>query len=268
MVDPFASASLKVTRAKKHFSKLERRAALSVKKQTYELFSEPDPNKAGFVVVKMRLRKKLPDSMSELTTTVAKNLRESLDHALYAIAVAAGRINVRSAQFPFSRDSTTFENNLKGRCADVPPELWPLLRSYKPYHGGNDLLVGLNEICNADKHAVTVLVGTSQFAAGVNLRATGFMSTPYPRPVWDCEKNEMELFTIHSTGTQQLDANFHFASYMAFGKIGLASGGPVVPNLKKMIEMVEIILGEIKTEARKHGFIGGQIDLRTGNHET
>jgi hypothetical protein len=257
MSTPFSSSKILLNRAKKDFEKLKGRTSVAIKKQTYDVFLEPEPDKPEFAKCKMRLESSLPDEISELTGHIVNSLRFALDMALNDVAEATGCKKPRSARnayFPFSKDETTFEANLKGRCADVPEEMWPLLRGYRPYKGGEDLLLALNELCNANKHALVLPVGQSTFAAGVEMSGTGFMSTPYPRPVWDYAKNEMELFTIHKTATAQFNSNFEFAIEIVFGEVGGAAKMPVLPNLKRFIEVVGIILGEIETEAIRLGF--------------
>jgi hypothetical protein len=256
--DPFNSSRLLLARAKKDFAKLKRSAVRAVKRQSYEIFTEPDPDKAEQIKYKMRLTRELPDSISELTGHVLNNLRFALDHALSSVAVAAGCKKPRAkrnAYFPFSKDATTFESNLAGRCADVPKEMWPLLCGYQPYKGGEDFLVGLNEACNANKHDLVTPVGSVTVATGVSIAGFGFMSMPYPRPVWDRVKQEMELFTIHQTHTQKFNGNFHFGVEICFGDVGSLDGFPILPNLDKLIWVVGTILGEIEAEARRLGII-------------
>ncbi len=256
MSTPLSSARTLVKRAKKDLAKLDRRTTQAIKRQKYEIFSEPDPNKPELVQYKMRLKRELPDAVSDLTGHVVNNLRSALDHALYGIARISGcKKTVPRAYFPFSKDSTTFENNLAGSCADVPKGLWPLLRHYKPYLGGEDFLFALNQMCGSNKHALIIPVVTATMSAAVDMAAIGFCSAPYPYPVWDKAKNEMWLFTVHRSATNQFKCNLGFHINIAFGEVGLLHNCPVFSNLEKFIWMVEIILDEIESESRRLGFI-------------
>jgi hypothetical protein len=253
-----SSARVMLARANKDFIKLERATGRAIKNQAYEMFSEPHPEKPEFFICKMRLASELPDAISELTGHIVNNLRFSLDHALSEIAVSSGCTkprHLRNAYFPFSGNQPTFESNLAGRCADVPQTMWPLLRKYRPYKGGEDLLFALNETCTAHKHDLVTPVGTITLTSGVEIGATGFFSMPYPRPVWDSAKKEMELFTMHSSGTTNLKCNLQFSTFITFGDVGMASGQPLVPTLKRFIGMVEIILREIEEEATRLGLL-------------
>jgi hypothetical protein len=98
----------------------------------------------------------------------------------------------------------------KGRCAHVPKEIWPLLRSFKPYNGGNHLLVALNRACNRNKHALLLSFVTITQVTGASMRSTGgFLSIPLHH-VWDRTKNEMELFTEGPGAQREGHIDFRF----------------------------------------------------------
>jgi hypothetical protein len=84
-----------------------------------------------------------------------------------------------NAYFPFAKDAG-LENAIKGRSKDVPQEIYPLLRSFEPYQGGNEILGGLNMRCNADKHKMLTPVGTGIVRPGTSIRGRGFFSIPDP----------------------------------------------------------------------------------------
>jgi hypothetical protein len=171
-----------------------------------------------------------------------------LDHAVYAVAVASGRATIENAFFPFSGTPERFESNLKGRCKDVPQEIYPLFRSYEPYKGGSALLWALNEVCVGDKHKIIVPAINAIGGAGVNVRGTGFMKMPDP-PTWDRTKNEMELFTLGPGA--ELHGDFTFAFYIAFTDVESLNGKPVIPILDQFVSMVKIIINEIERETAR-----------------
>jgi hypothetical protein len=254
MSDPFESSRRKIAWAKKNLADLKREShALFSQKNFHEAFTEPHPNKPDHVVHKIRPIKQIPEDWSDMAGTVIDNLRAALDHATYGLAVAFGCKTPLNAYFPFSRDASTFEPNLKGRCADVPKEIYPLLRSFEPYKGGSEALWALNEICVTNKHKILVTVGSAAFVAGMDLAGTGFWQMPC-NPVWDRAKNEMELFT---TGPQTVDfkGKFDFGFYIAFGEVGRLEGEPAIPILDTFVDMVETIVNEIDTESRRLGIV-------------
>jgi hypothetical protein len=245
MPDPFESSRRKLAWAKKNLAKLNRRIDKFLRqKDLHTVFTEPDPHNPQHTIHKMRLVKQIPDGLSELTGNIVDDLRSALDHALFGIArigkPTSGPLN---AYFPFAGDIAHFENNLRGRCKDVPVELWPILRSYEPYKGGNELLWALNEVCGANKHGLLLPIGTASVTARTVIEGTGFWSMP-AAPVWDWTKQEMELFTA---GPQpKLHANIRVGFYIAFGEIDSVAGKPAIPVLDDFVRMVETIIGEIE----------------------
>src|SRR5258708_14146151 len=109
--DPFASSRSKLARAKKDLAKLKRRTAVAVKKQTYEIFSQPAPDKPEFLKCKMRLSKELPDVISEMTGNIVDNLGSAFDHVMDVVAIGSACAHPVSAYFPISNDCTTFETH-------------------------------------------------------------------------------------------------------------------------------------------------------------
>jgi hypothetical protein len=200
----------------------------------------------------MRVVKQLPDDWSHITGTIVSNLRASLDHAVYDVAVAAGCIEPKNAYFPFAKDAARFESNLKGRCADVPQEIYSLFRRLKPYRGGTDLLWALNAVRVTNEHIPLTTMAAATFIAEVSIRAIGFWSMPTV-PVWDRRKNEMELCTIGPNS--KLHGKFNFGFYVAFGEIEGLEGKNAIPILDQFVDMVERIVDLIDRESRLLGII-------------
>jgi hypothetical protein len=143
MPDPFESAHRKIARAREHATELEREFQAFLIEPPYETFSEPHPQIPQRIVHKVRLARPLPAKLSEIAGDMIGNLRETLDHAVFGVAVASGCSHPRNAYFPFSSTQAGFEANLKGRCKDVPQEIYSLLREFEPYEGGNEVLFAL-----------------------------------------------------------------------------------------------------------------------------
>lgn len=251
MADPFESSRRKIAWAKKHIEDLTREVNAFLKEDPYEVFTEPHPSKAEHVVYKVRLRP-LPSALAEITGDAVNNLRSALDHAMYAVAVASGCDSPKNAYFPFSRTAADFENNLRGRCKDVPKEIYPLLRAFKPYNGGNQLLFALNIVCTGDKHKILIPVVSWAITTGVDLGGTGHFTMPNP-PIWDSAKNEMELLTLGPGAKYK--ASFNFTTLIAFGESKSLGGAPAVTGLNQFVSEVESVLLAIEAESRRLGFI-------------
>jgi hypothetical protein len=253
MSDPFESSRGKIAWAKKNLDDLKRETTAFFEQENfYEGFFEPHPDKPNYRLQKLRITRQLPDTWPHIVGSIVDSLRAALDHAIYDIAVAAGCNKPVHAQFPFSKDADRFEANLKGRCADVPKQIYPLFRRLQPYKGGNDPLWALNRIRVTNNHIPLEPIGTATFVTGVDVTATGFWSMPVT-PIWDRAKNEMTLFTLGPNVKFKSKVDISF--YVAFGEIELLEGKNAIPVLDEFIDMVETILGEIEAETRRLGII-------------
>jgi hypothetical protein len=253
MSDPFESSRLKIAWAKKNTSKLQRRLATFFRRHSgYEPFTEPHPNKPGFFILKVRLKKQFPKDVPAAVSDILSNLRSALDHAVYAVAVTAGTPKPGNAYFPFSRTEKEFESNLKGRCKDVPSEFYPLFRACKPYKGGNAALWALNVIRGTNDHAFIVPAVGAGFVPEMIVEGEGFWSAPY-RPVWDSSENEMELMTLRPE--TKLKGNLTLAFHITFGDVEEFGGRNVGEVLDVFTKLVERIVDEIEAESKRLGIV-------------
>lgn len=257
MADPFESSRRKLARAKKHILDLERRIGDFIKKNPCTKVVERDLQRAK-EIHKIKLVKRVPRSPSsfeDFASDAVLNMRATLDHAGYAVAVAANpaRKNPTCTAFPFARSAAELENAIKGRSKDIPKEILALFRSFKPYKGGNNLLCALNEICNAEKHKiVTPAALTISTRGAMNVRGTGDWSTP-AQAVWDSSKNEMVL--IEAALDAQVEYDLEFFTLVIFDEIDAIRGEQVLGTLNALAGEVERVLLAIEAESRRIGII-------------
>jgi|ERR1700722_3731437 len=253
MSDAFASSRSLITWAKKNTSKLNRRLSTFFRRHGgYEPFAESHPDKPGFFILKVRMKKQLPNDIPAAVKDILSNLRSALDHAVYAVAVTAGTPKPGNAYFPFSRTAEDFERKLKGRCKDVPTELFPFFRRCQPYKGGNTALWALNVIRGTNDHAFLVPTVGDGFVAEMIVEGEGFHSAP-AHPIWDSTKNEMELMTIRSEA--KLKGKFKLAFQITFGEAEEFSGRNIGEVLHLFIELVATIVDEIEAESKRLGIV-------------
>ena len=135
MAHPFEAAHRKVARAKEHISNLKGETFAFFQAHPYIRVTETDPEDPRREIHKLQFTKGLPDLFYALTSDALHNLRDSLDNAGFALAMAAGNTHPLHAAFPFGGSAAEFENSL-GRSKDIPKEFHSLFRSYGPYKGG------------------------------------------------------------------------------------------------------------------------------------
>jgi hypothetical protein len=255
MRDLFQSPKQRVGRAKHHIRTLKSRITKFRKKEPYTRVIETDTD--GVTQLhKIKLTRKLPDSFTHNVVEVVEALRSALDQAASATAIASGIPEPRSSYFPIAGTASDLENVIQGNCKDVPPDIVTLFRTFQPYKGGNDLIWALNRFRNINIHRVLVPVGTAsggiQARAGV-LQAGPNSSVGILTPRWDGEKDEMIFARVGPGSNIQYD--FKFAFFVAFGDIEIIGGQPAIPVLEKMAAEVEKIILSTETESKRIGLI-------------
>jgi len=249
--DPFESSKRKIARAKEHCADLKRNIQAFQRMRPYESVVEPHPDQPSHRVHKVKLTQALPTAIADITADMAQNLRNALDNAGYAVAVASGRVDLKFTAFPFAGSLAQMRNSLR-RSKDIPPQIQSLFCGFQPYLGGDDLLWALNEISVADKHKMVVPIGTAIRRIGAAVEGTGYVSIPNPH-IWDRTKNEMVLLTTGSQTDYKYD--FNFRVFVAFNEIRVVDGEPVLRVLDTLSSKVEGILLAIEAEAYRLGFV-------------
>jgi hypothetical protein len=249
-----ASSRRKLARAKKHIVDLDRKIGAFIKKHPCAKVVERDLQRAK-EIHKIKLVKQIPSFLEDIASDAVVNMRAALDHAGYAVAVAANpmRKNPRNTAFPFAGNAVELENAIKGRSKDIPKEILTLFRNLKPYKGGNDLLCALNEICNAEKHKIITPVAVTIATSGItDVRCTGQWRQP-AQPVWDSTKNEIVLIEVPLD--TKIDYDLEFFTLVVFDEIQIVRGQQVLGILNTLASEVERVLLAIEAEARRIGII-------------
>jgi len=247
MPDPFDSSRRKIARAKEHFANLHREIEEFTRVNPYARVTEPHPERADRIVHKVKMTKEIPAVIADTTADFVQNLRNALDNAAYAVAVAAGKVDPKYTAFPFARSAAEMANSL-GRSKDLPKEMQSLFCGFQPYLGGDDLLWAFNEICNGDKHKYIIPIGTGMVRRAAGVEGTGFFEMPTTH-VWDRTKNEMELLTLGVESTYKY--NFQFSFFVAFNDIQVVDGQPVLGVLDELGSKIESIFLGIEAECRR-----------------
>jgi hypothetical protein len=251
LAHPFESSRRKIARAEEHFTDLQQRIVEFTRLNPYERVIEPHPERPDHVVHKIKLTQALPQSLADITGDIVQNLRNALDNAGYAVAVACGCKDPKYSAFPFAGSVAQMANAL-GRSKDLPQPIQSLFVGFQPYLGGDDFLWALNEMCVADKHKMLIPIGTGILRSGASVCGTGFFSMPNPH-VWDRSRNEMPLITLGPGAEFEYQFDFHL--FVAISNIKIVDGKPVVNVIQRIGSKVERILAAIEMESRRLGYV-------------
>lgn len=253
MTDIFHSAKLRLSRANEHIFSLEKKINAFIETEPYILVVESDPSGVN-QLHKIKFTKPLFDEFAAIVADAVDNLRSSLDLAWYVVAIASKAIRpTGEAPFPFADKASDFERKIGG-CKYFPPEILGLLREFKPYKGGDDLLWALNRICAANKHRMLapVLANVIEMAIHhITIRGRGRIEFPLPR--WDRSKNEIVWAITKPDERIEYDIDFGFD--IAFDEVVIVRNQPVLTVLNALARKVEGILMGLEAEARRLGYI-------------
>ncbi|MER8453765.1 hypothetical protein NKG60_27960 [Mesorhizobium sp. M1428] len=247
----FDSPSALIDHARDHIKDAEDRCRAFFEATPYTKVIDVDFEKRE-EIHKLRLSAKLPAKISAVVKDATGNLRDALDHAVFASAVAiSGNVNPSDTGFPFAKDANGVTGELHGkRLRGNPPEIRPFLASLNPHETGNALLWSLNKIRNPNTHRVIIPVGAATIAGDASMNGfhiIGGLRFGYSR--WHPTTNEVEFLRvgIGSIVNYQVD----ITSHVAFGDIETLRGKEIIGTLLAMATEVERIVSGIKAETAR-----------------
>lgn len=249
MTDIFESSKLLIARAKHHVSDFERQANEFYATNPYKMVVVLNVNTIERIH-KFKLVKPIPVTLPYIAFDALNELRSALDNAIFALEFGKGK---GDTAFPIASDVTNFENSgVKGRCKNLPPEIVDVIRSFKPYKGGNDLLYALNKACNANKHAIVRPYAMAP--SGIDFSNARFSPGIRTFPlVWDRTKNEMKIFSQKAWGTAQVDLQIH--TFIAICDVEIVDGHPALGVLNEFVRIVESVVMALEAESRRLNLI-------------
>lgn len=249
IANPLFSAKLRLARAHEHLDDLEAKIDKWFAQKPYTQLVELDPG-GVHAIHKVQVTKLFPTNWCMLATEIVEHLRASLDHAVFATRTKDPTLY---AAFPFAKTADDLDNRIKGSAKDTPPEIQTLLRTFNCFSGGNDLLYLLNDLCNASKHSLIMLVaGATQFGR-IKTTAEGIgENVQILDPlIWDREKNEIPYartrrgFDFDHEGVIQV--------YVAVRHSDGVSPIPATDVFDRMLVECERVVSAIEAEAERLG---------------
>lgn len=212
-------------------------------------------NPKNGMTVKVRFSP-IPHRIRGLANNIVKDLRDALDQATFAATLhITGSGRKRNAHFPFGSSPADFDRAISlNQCRDIPPELYPVLKSFEPYPtgddyaGGNNYLRLLGQISGPHKHRFTLApavdVATTQisnfyFSAGDD----GMELMP-----GDGVTKNNEYVLIRGGRGSEGKFDLSLSAYVAFADAKM-KGIPVGDFLRECCSTVGYIVQEIQAQS-------------------
>lgn len=190
----------------------------------------------------------LPLKVANLVKDAAANLRDALDHAVYAAAVYLNGGKPRHTGFPFALDDTGVAGELASkRLADNPQEMRPYLLGLQPYKGGNDLLWSLNQLRNPSTHRFIVPVGTALMSQSLGIGSASITTMKAGYSQWYPDVKEIEFLRL-GWGSK-IDYQVQISVAVLFEEIEAVKGKPVIDMLQMMAKAVSSVVDGLESEA-------------------
>jgi hypothetical protein len=220
---------VKIKRAKKHLAELEEAAG-----SYRDAYSQvPLPNQSigtsGGVPQFIRLPI-IHFDMLAIAGDVLHNLRSSLDHVVYNLALIANpnasEDILRKVEFPIGESLEKYETLRRRKIEGViEPRTIKFIDGLKPYKGGNDVLWKLHETNNIDKHRNLVRVGVDILCDGDGFDGYYLLKANAPP------------FTGVYADRREQDAKLPAVGGVVQAHIG--EGEALIPTLHYLVDFVE-----------------------------
>lgn len=155
----FEAPRLKLRRARYHIGDLQQQVTGFLRRVPFylEIAAADAPGMKKWVV---HVREEVPADFSAIIGDVIHNLRTALD----LMACELVRLNggdERNVYFPFAESEIALDEMVIRRRMDrASPEALALIKSVKPYHGGNEALRAVHDLDIIDKHQTLITAVT------------------------------------------------------------------------------------------------------------
>jgi hypothetical protein len=248
MTDLFSGPEMKIARAKRHVGELALESTAFLARRPFAVIVEEPPDAPAYLqchVWKVHVRQQMPNKLPACVGDAVHNLRSALDLMACDLARHNGR-SATSVYFPFAVDAVELEKEIKKRNLHrINPDALALVRSLKPYRGGNVDLRALHDLDVHDKHkgpiALINAVTTPSFALKLGNRVN-------PIPSWNSAiKDGLWLMMMPACDNIPLGTEIPALYRFAFSNNTPFPGHEVVPTLHRLTEHVAGIVEAFKT---------------------
>ena len=253
LLPPFVAPRLKLQRARRHIDELEQEIGSFLARQPFRIVIEqPEWWKESWPIHAWtaRLRELIPLELSAIIGDAVHNLRSVLD----LLAGDLVRINGKSTKgvsFPFSADADDLAHQIKEKNLHrAGPDIVRIIKSLKPYRGGNLALRALHDLDVQDKHQALIPVANVVDAPGGTLIFGGH---PNKIPDWQSRVTHDGQVIVMMPAVGNLKVGDEIASNfsLTFAETEPMAGREVVEALKELAQLVDGIVNTFKAHCER-----------------
>lgn len=244
----FEGPKLKIARGRRHTAELNGELAAYFQGDSCAVFLEVNTD-TGEPRTALKFRRCMPGEFSAIFGDAVHNFRTALD-ILANDLVALSGVQPKKVYFPFGKDAAGFEDELKTKMGQAPEPIKDIVRSFKPYIGGNELLRAMHDLDIGDKHIAILKIGYTGLTGALPMKKTG--SRPLPggggQLIFEVDTDAIETIPIDMTGFPD-DPNYRTIGKMIGSEVKCTiapgfplAGTPVVKVLHKMGDLAKSIV--------------------------
>lgn len=210
---------------------------------------------------------------SHIPRDIARKLMEALGHiknsfdqsVIAAICTICGDAAARKTiYFPWSCSQADLDQRLRAKrrvgigapseFPKIPPDLWPIFRSFEPYPtgdsytGGDDLVREMARIANR-KHSVRISLVAVVAGAAVRFDYRGSGHASFGNFSWDPVKNE--VIFARTAIDAEYNYNGHVALDVAFDEPGFLLNKPLVASLCRFAAKAKHVADTLSMECER-----------------
>lgn len=168
---PFEGSKLKIARGRQHIAELEAEITAYLKDDPHAMLLQLDTRNGAYRIA-LKCRRGVPGAFSTIFGDAVHNFRTALD-ILANDLVALSGAQPEKVYFPFGKDIAGFETELKAKMGTAAPDIQDIVRSFKPYIGGNEVLRAMHDLDIGDKHIAIIGIGQGGMTGGIPVRKIG-----------------------------------------------------------------------------------------------
>lgn len=236
----FTAPKLKIERAKRHIRDLNNEIDSFIRKNPVKVVIEGNEFQYNYVI---RVKEEIPEDISCYIGDVIHNLRAALDLLACDLVRRAGG-STKGVYFPFASGPNELEDAIvKRKIGRAGQDIVSIIRTMKPYTGGNKYLRAIHDLDIADKHIALIPVAT--YAGLKNFKiisSHGIESLSVENirisPIKDGQCIISAPAAANVKPGQQLNAIVE----MTFADGQPLSGEPVLKTLEKLVDVTNDII--------------------------
>jgi len=237
-----------IQEARERIASLEQRIESFVREEKRTGGIERDA-KADEYMLYVQFESGIPNKISLDVRAIARDLRDALDHAVYASAVAISGGDPKRTKFLTADTEEGIKDDIgRGRCRDVHPDIVALMIAEGAHQAGNRTLWALNQFRNQNTHKAVTLAALDSGGLGIqsaNIRYLRWQGMSEWRSTTRC------LYFLRFTGDSkfdlQVDPMVEIRLHESLGLAGEAAG----LALLKIAAEVERVVDAIQTETAR-----------------